>query len=78
MSFLLTKVPYQQQPMRYEYRLTPKGLDLYPPIVTLIVYWGDVHLSGKKGRPLVHTHDLCGLLTGAVLKHARVVPGPPP
>jgi len=49
MSFLLTKVPYLQQPMRYEYRLTPKGLDLYPPIVTLIVYWGDVHLSGKKG-----------------------------
>ena len=76
-DFVLAKVPYQERPLRYEYRLTQKGLDLYP-IVMAIVHWGDVHMSGKKGRPLLHTHDLCGLLTGAVLKHARVVPGPPP
>src|SRR6478736_2978291 len=50
---------YQQRPVRYEYRLTPKGLDLYP-IVMSIVHWGDVHMSGKKGRPLLYTHDLCG------------------
>jgi hypothetical protein len=25
-----------------------------------IVHWGDVYMAGKKGRPLVHTHDLCG------------------
>ena len=35
------------------------GLDLYP-IVMSIVHWGDVHMAGKKGRPLLHTHDLCG------------------
>ena len=58
-EFVLTKVPYQQRPTRYEYRLTPKGLDLYP-IVMSIVHWGDVHMAGKKGRPLLHTHDLCG------------------
>jgi len=58
-EFVLTKVPYQQRPVRYEYRLTPKGLDLYP-IVMSIVHWGDVHMAGKKGRPLLHTHDLCG------------------
>jgi len=58
-EFVLVKVPYQQRPLRYEYRLTQKGLDLYP-IVMAIVHWGDVHLSGKKGRPLLHTHDLCG------------------
>jgi DNA-binding HxlR family transcriptional regulator len=58
-EFVLVKVPYQQRPVRYEYRLTPKGLDLYP-IVMSIVHWGDVHMSGKKGRPLLHTHDLCG------------------
>jgi len=52
-------VPYQQRPLRYEYRLTQKGLDLYP-IVMAIVHWGDVHMAGKKGRPLLHTHDLCG------------------
>jgi DNA-binding HxlR family transcriptional regulator len=58
-AFVLVKVPYQQRPVRYEYRLTPKGLDLYP-IVMAIVHWGDVHMAGKKGRPLLHTHDLCG------------------
>jgi DNA-binding HxlR family transcriptional regulator len=58
-AFVLTKVPYQQRPTRYEYRLTPKGLDLYP-IIIAIVHWGDVHMSAKKGRPLLHTHALCG------------------
>ena len=58
-EFVLVKVPYQQRPLRYEYRLTQKGLDLYP-IVMAIVHWGDVHMAGKKGRPLLHTHHLCG------------------
>lgn len=61
-EFVLAKVPCQQRPTRYEYRLTPKGLDLYP-IVMSIVHWGDVHMAGKKGRPLLHTHDrICGRL----------------
>ena len=58
-DFVLTKVPYQQKPLRYEYRLTQKGLDLYP-IVMAIVHWGDIHMSGKKGRPLLHQHVACG------------------
>src|SRR3546814_14335055 len=29
-NFILTKVAYQQDPLRHEYRLTPKGLKLYP------------------------------------------------
>ena len=45
-EFVLVKVPYQQRPPRYEYRLTQKGLDLYP-IVMAIVHWGDVHMAGK-------------------------------
>ena len=57
--FVLTKVAYQQHPTRYEYRLTPKGLDLYPVIMS-IVHWGDIHMSGKKGRPLLHRHVACG------------------
>jgi len=56
---VLVKVPYQQHPVRYEYRLTQKGLDLYP-ILMAIVHWGDVHMAGKKGRPLLHRHDRCG------------------
>jgi DNA-binding HxlR family transcriptional regulator len=58
-DFVLAKVPYQERPLRYEYRLTQKGLDLYP-IVMSIVHWGDVHMSGKKGRPLLHQHMSCG------------------
>jgi DNA-binding HxlR family transcriptional regulator len=58
-EFVLVKVPYQRRPPRYEYRLTQKGLDLYP-IVMAIVHWGDVYMADKKGRPLLHTHDLCG------------------
>jgi len=58
-EFVLVKVPYQQRPVRYEYRLTQKGLDLYP-IVMAIVHWGDVHMAGRKGRPLLHRHDPCG------------------
>lgn len=57
-AFVLTKVAYQNHPPRYEYRLTPKGLDLYP-VVMSIVHWGDVHMSGKKGRPLLHHHVRC-------------------
>jgi hypothetical protein len=25
-----------------------------------IVHWGDVHMSGRKGRPLLHQHLACG------------------
>jgi DNA-binding HxlR family transcriptional regulator len=65
-DFVLTKVAYQQRPLRYEYRLTQKGLDLYP-IVMAIVHWGDVHMSGKKGRPLLHQHLSCGKTFDPVL-----------
>ena len=58
-AFVLAKVPYQQRPLRYEYRLTDTGLDLYP-VVMSIVHWGDVHMAGKKGRPLLHQHRTCG------------------
>ena len=56
---VLTKVAYQQNPIRHEYRLTQKGLDLYP-VVMAIVHWGDVHMSGETGRPLLHRHVACG------------------
>jgi DNA-binding HxlR family transcriptional regulator len=84
--FVLTKVAYQQNPTRYEYRLTPKGLDLYP-VVLSIVHWGDIHLAGRKGRPVVHEHVACGhvfdpMMTCSACQAAldphdvRVLPGP--
>lgn len=58
-SFVLTKMAYQVNPVRYEYRLTQKGLDLHPVIMS-IVHWGDVHMAGRKGRPVLHKHTTCG------------------
>lgn len=58
-NFVLTKMAYQVNPVRYEYRLTQKGLDLHPVIMS-IVHWGDVHMAGKKGRPILHKHTACG------------------
>jgi DNA-binding HxlR family transcriptional regulator len=56
---VLAKVPYQERPTRHEYRLTTKGLDLYPAILAL-VHWGDRHYAGKGGPPVIHTHRQCG------------------
>jgi len=58
-NFILTKVAYREHPTRYEYRLTPKGLALYPVILSM-VHWGDEHLAGKAGRPMLHRHLTCG------------------
>jgi DNA-binding HxlR family transcriptional regulator len=56
---ILKKARYQDNPPRYEYQLTDKGLDLYPVIISL-VHWGDRHYAGKKGPPMLHTHKTCG------------------
>jgi DNA-binding HxlR family transcriptional regulator len=56
---ILEKQPYQDNPPRHEYRLTEKGLELYPVILSL-VHWGDRHYAGKKGPPVIHTHKACG------------------
>ena len=56
---ILDRVSYQERPPRHEYRLTEKGLGLYPAILSL-VHWGDRHYAGKKGAPIIHTHKNCG------------------
>jgi len=63
---VLAKTPYRERPLRYEYRLTEKGLSLYPVIVGL-AYWGDTHLSGEDGPPLRRRHKGCGHLFDPVL-----------
>src|SRR5262245_54499981 len=47
---ILARVAYQERPVRYEYKLTDKGLDLYPAILSL-VHWGDKHYPTRKGPP---------------------------
>jgi DNA-binding HxlR family transcriptional regulator len=61
---VLDKVAYQERPARYEYRLTEKGLDLWPVLVTLM-HFGDRYYA-PGGPPVVLTHRDCG---GAVDAH---------
>ena len=49
---------YCERPPRYEYRLTSKGRDLYPVLMTLTA-WGDKHAYGDS-RPMRLTHTTCG------------------
>ena len=85
---LLRKVPYQEsgQRGRYEYRLTEKGIDLYPVLVALME-WGDRHALGTAGPQVLLRHRDCGepvglqtaCQAGHVLESAREVtpvPGP--
>lgn len=85
---LLRKVPYRDsgQRTRHEYRLTGKGLDLYPVLVALME-WGDRHAAGRGGPPVLLRHRDCGepvhlqlcCAAGHALESAREVtpvPGP--
>ena len=58
---LLRRVPYQDsgQRGRHEYRLTAKGLDLYPVLVSLME-WGDKYAAGPAGPQVLLTHRDCG------------------
>jgi DNA-binding HxlR family transcriptional regulator len=58
---LLRKVPYQEpgQRARSEYRLTEKGLDLFPVIVALLE-WGNKYAANPEGPVVELTHRECG------------------
>jgi DNA-binding HxlR family transcriptional regulator len=55
---VLAKVRYQDRPERFEYRLTEKGLDLWPVLISLLQF-GDRHYA-PAGPPMVITHRGCG------------------
>ena len=63
---VLKRVPYQQHPTRYEYRLTQAGLDMYP-VLTCLRHWGDRHAAGRNGPPLLFRHRDCGQIFDPVL-----------
>jgi DNA-binding HxlR family transcriptional regulator len=82
---VLERVRYQSRPERFEYRLTDKGLDLWPALVALLQF-GDRHYA-PAGPPMVLTHRGCGgelddrrmcARCGAALhaRDAQAVPGP--
>jgi DNA-binding HxlR family transcriptional regulator len=59
---ILDRVRYQDHPPRFEYRLTEKGRDLYPVVVSL-TRWGDRWMAGRHGPPVELVHRACGKTT---------------
>ncbi len=82
---VLSKNLYSEHPPRYEYRLTAKGLDLWP-VLTAMRQWGDRY-AAPQGPPLQFRHKGCGKVADAVLvcsscgealqaRDVRAEPGP--
>ncbi|HEU5157244.1 MAG TPA: helix-turn-helix domain-containing protein [Streptosporangiaceae bacterium] len=55
---IMRRVRYQERPERYEYRLTRKGVGLWPAMMSLLL-WGDQHYA-EAGPPLIIVHRGCG------------------
>jgi DNA-binding HxlR family transcriptional regulator len=55
---VLERRPYQEHPPRDEYRLTQKGLDLWPVLIGLL-RWGDRYVA-EGGPPRLIVHRGCG------------------
>ncbi len=62
---IVARQKYTEHPPRYEYRLTDKGLDLYPMLLAL-KSWGEKWGECKNGTApaLVIIHRRCGKKTG--------------
>lgn len=56
---VLQRRPYQERPVRYEYRLTRKGRELYPILLSM-VQWGNTHGGMPAGASLRFRHKACG------------------
>ncbi len=64
---VFTRVQYQTRPRRCEYRLTEKGVDLYPVIVSMLT-WGDQWMADADGPPVELIHRNCGKQIAPALK----------
>jgi DNA-binding HxlR family transcriptional regulator len=56
---ILERRRYQERPARFEYRLTDKGLELWPVMMTLL-QWGDRYYAAPEGPPVSVRHRDCG------------------
>lgn len=85
---LLRREPYRApgQRQREEYRLTPKGLDLYP-ILLALNEWGSAYYAGAQGSAIAFRHRDCGGEVSVVARCSHghdisapreIIPGPGP
>jgi DNA-binding HxlR family transcriptional regulator len=80
---IFERVLYQERPARYEYRLTPKGADLFTALNALR-QWGDQYLTTKPMRLLRRKNDKTPVIAALVPEGAPIlaadeielVPGP--
>ncbi|HEV2361759.1 MAG TPA: helix-turn-helix domain-containing protein [Acidimicrobiales bacterium] len=63
---IMRKVPYSERPPRYDYKLTEKGVDLWP-VITALRQWGDKHSFPAGEPPVLVTHKECGKVSDAVM-----------
>jgi DNA-binding HxlR family transcriptional regulator len=56
---ILRRVQYQEHPARYEYRLTGRGRDLFPVVLTMM-RWGNRWLAEPGQEWLELAHKSCG------------------
>ena len=56
---VLERGRYQARPPRFEYRLSEKGIDLWPTVVALM-QWGDRYAAPAGGPAVVLEHRGCG------------------
>jgi DNA-binding HxlR family transcriptional regulator len=59
---VLERHRYEDKPPRDEYRLTEKGLELHPVLVSLAV-WGDRWMDDGDGPPVEIVHKDCDAVT---------------
>lgn len=66
-NHIFEKVLYHEAPKRYEYKLTDKGLALYPIIVAMST-WGNLWQNdNKEFQELRYLHKSCGNITTPTL-----------
>jgi DNA-binding HxlR family transcriptional regulator len=65
---ILRREPYQPEGsrVRHEYRLTQKGLDLYP-VLTALAEWGATYVADPEGPAVEMAHRECGAPVHAAL-----------
>lgn len=56
---IISRHPYQDKPVRHEYKLTKKGQDLYGHVL-MMHQWADKWLAEGRAAPLLLTHINCG------------------